>query len=251
MSIIRRKRETWTTIPNEILGDDNLTLDGLGMLVYMLSKPDNWEFSQERLGERFKKGRDAMRSIMRNLQDCGYVRRELSRDDKGHIRTITIVSETAVQSNREAGKPAVGRPSVGEPAPLVMTETPVNTEQLTLCDLLPQTTSEQPAKKQSDCPIQQIVDAYHEVLDMLPSIRELTDARKKIITKRWYERKKAGKYQSIEDGLKYWTGYFEFVSKSDFLTGRESNFKANLFWILKPENFVKIIEKNYHKDQAQ
>jgi len=100
------------------------------MLVYMLSKPDNWTFSQERLGDRFCKGRDAMRSIMRNLQECGYVRREISRDEKGHIRTITIVSEAAVQSAREVGQPEVAGPSVGEPVTLVKTETPVKTEEV-------------------------------------------------------------------------------------------------------------------------
>lgn len=130
MSIIRRKRETWTTIPNEILNDDRLSLDALGLLVYMLSKPDNWTFKQDVMGERFGKGRDAMRSIMRNLSAAGYVRRELSRDKKGHISTITIVSEIPEVGQPATAEPATDNPSVGQPVPLVKTETPVKTEEV-------------------------------------------------------------------------------------------------------------------------
>lgn len=128
MSIIRRKKEQYTVICNDILNNEKLTIEALGMLVFMLSKPNDWEFSQEWLGNRFGKGRDAMRSIMRNLTECGYVRREITRNEKGQVRTITIVSESpdllSYQENSQppVAKPAVVYPTLGEPTPLLNTD---------------------------------------------------------------------------------------------------------------------------------
>lgn len=44
MSIIRTKRSrNFTVIPNEIINDSRLPGDALGLLVYLLSKPDDWK----------------------------------------------------------------------------------------------------------------------------------------------------------------------------------------------------------------
>ena len=127
MSIIRRKSKTFTVIGNDIVNDKNLTLEALGLLVFMLSKPDNWEFNQEHLGSVFNKGRDAMRSIMKTLMSAGYVQREIQRNEKGHVRTITIVTENPVieselLDNRLTDKPTSVDPTIGEPTPLVNTD---------------------------------------------------------------------------------------------------------------------------------
>lgn len=128
MSITRRKSKTFTVVGNDIVNDQNLTLEALGLLVFMLSKPDNWTFNQEQMGRTFNKGRDAMRSIMKTLMSAGYVQRELQRNDKGHVKTVTIVTESPVPvidritEDRETDQPTVDNPSVGLPTPLVNTD---------------------------------------------------------------------------------------------------------------------------------
>ena len=138
MTIIRRTKEKWTVVDNRIITDKSLTLESLGLLVHMLSKPNDWVFSQEQLGGEFGKGREAMRSLMKTLTQAGYVQRELVRDEKGHIRTITIVSEKPIRQTGqpEAGEPEAANPSVGQPAPLVITDlnkrlNKVNTKEVT------------------------------------------------------------------------------------------------------------------------
>lgn len=133
-NIIRRQRSTWTTVDNRIINDRRLSMKALGLLVFMLSKPDNWEFSQEALGDWFSEGRDAMRSVMKNLAAAGYIRREISRLPNGQLRTLTIVTEEPDTGFPTPAEPTPADPPGGQPVPLVKTDSvktdPVKTEEV-------------------------------------------------------------------------------------------------------------------------
>ena len=93
-------------------------------------------------------------------------------------------------------------------------------------------------------PYQEISDAYHEILPELPAVKILTDKRKKYIKARWQGSKNA---QSVS----WWREYFTFVSDSDFLMGRKTDFKADFEWLITEGNFVKVIEGKYHQDRGE
>jgi hypothetical protein len=60
---------------------------------------------------------------------------------------------------------------------------------------------------------------------------------------RW---KESDKRQNLE----WWQRFFEHINQSDFLTGRNGSWGACCFdWIMKQENFVKILEGNYDNGQ--
>ncbi len=83
---------------------------------------------------------------------------------------------------------------------------------------------------------EEVVAIYHEVLPELPSIAKLTDSRIKAINAR------------IKDDMKSpedWRRFFSKVAESDFLTGRSEKFQANLDWLVKPTNLLKVLEGNY------
>lgn len=92
-------------------------------------------------------------------------------------------------------------------------------------------------------PYQKIVDLYHETLPTLPKVEKLTAVRKSQIRQRWL--------QDLKE-LDHWENFFEYVKQSKFLMGLvpQSNgrkvFRANLQWLTKEENYVKISEENYH-----
>lgn len=93
------------------------------------------------------------------------------------------------------------------------------------------------------CPHSDIISLYHKTLPMLPQLRVLTDARKKHLSTRWKEDKE-------RQNLEWWEGFFSYIAKSRFLTGKVTDrngkaFLADLGWIIKPENFAKIIEGKY------
>ncbi len=93
-------------------------------------------------------------------------------------------------------------------------------------------------------PYQDILNLYHESLSESPQIKELTATRKRYIKTLWNK--------DLPE-LKNWTNFFNYVKKSDFLMGRTQPaqgrtkpFVANLEWITKPVNFLKIFEGQYH-----
>lgn len=99
------------------------------------------------------------------------------------------------------------------------------------------------------CPVDKIVDLYHQVLPELPKVMALTVKRKSSIKQRWDQLKP----ESTEDGVESFTDYFKLVRGSDFLMGKKpaSNghkvFVANLEWLVNESNFIKVCERNYHE----
>ena len=92
-------------------------------------------------------------------------------------------------------------------------------------------------------PFQAILDLYHSILPELPKCIKLTTQRKGHIRGRWLD--------ELPD-LEEWRKYFNIVKSSKFLTGKAKGqndkppFRADLAWLVKPENVVKVIEGKYH-----
>ena len=128
MSIIRRETtRNFTIIKNEIVNNQSLTMEAMGLLTFMLSKPDGWEFRQDHLCNHFNVGRDRMRSVMKTLSDAGYVRREKENDPiTGYIKTLTIVTDEPIIDRQAENQSTVHRPTGfpphGEPTPIVNTD---------------------------------------------------------------------------------------------------------------------------------
>lgn len=89
-----------------------------------------------------------------------------------------------------------------------------------------------------NCPHQKIIDLYHEKLPMLTRVKVWNAKRQNQLKARWRENEKR---QSLE----FWGRLFDYIAESDLLTGRLGDWKADLEWITKSDNFVKIIEGKY------
>jgi len=80
-----------------------------------------------------------------------------------------------------------------------------------------------------------IKDAYNTTCVSLPSVKSLSDARKKAIRARL-------KAYTMDDILEA----FRKAEASDFLKGRnDRNWQANFDWIIKDANIAKILDGNY------
>ena len=86
-----------------------------------------------------------------------------------------------------------------------------------------------------------VTSAFSEYLGALPQPRDMTEKRRKMVRSIV---KRGGRYSEHD----FFAKFFEYVAKSDFLMGRGSKpWHGCCFdWLLKPENFQKIIEGNYH-----
>lgn len=75
MAIVRRAKrdKNHTVVSNEILEDKNLNWDDLGVLVFLLSKPDDWSVNTKYLQLLRKSGRDAIRNSLNAIIEAGYM----------------------------------------------------------------------------------------------------------------------------------------------------------------------------------
>jgi hypothetical protein len=123
VTIIRRKRNrNYTVIGNRPMNDERLSAEALGLLTYLLSRPDDWNVVPSQLATRFNCGRDKMQRIIRELVDAGYIVRLRVRNvkEKTFARTEYLVFDEpeAVGEHPEAyGQPQPEKPSPAFPSP--------------------------------------------------------------------------------------------------------------------------------------
>lgn len=101
-----------------------------------------------------------------------------------------------------------------------------------------------------DCPHEEIVEAYHRELPACHRVEVWDDRRRALLRSRWREDRTR---QSVE----WWVGLFRYIANDcPFLVGATETsrgrdpFVANLEWIIRPTNFVKIIEGQYARSAA-
>ena len=109
-------------------------------------------------------------------------------------------------------------------------------------------TSERPAYERPEFH-RQVIEAYHEALPDLPAVKVWNKTRHQALNARIRERLKDGK---PADTVDYWRKFFAGVAASDFLCGRitprdeRAPFRSHLEWLIRPENFAKVIEGRYN-----
>lgn len=86
-------RENFTVLPNELANDKRLGADALGLLVYLLTKPNDWKVRVNELRSRFDIGKDKTYRILGNLEQLGYVIRESVRTEGKFAETRYIVRD--------------------------------------------------------------------------------------------------------------------------------------------------------------
>ena len=104
------------------------------------------------------------------------------------------------------------------------------------------------ALDQPECPHVEIVALYHEVLPELTRVSDWTIDRQKLLRKRWREKPE-------RQDLDWWRRFFEYVHGCDFLMGRKTGrdgrpFECDLEWLVRPTNFVKVIEGKYQSREG-
>jgi hypothetical protein len=94
-----RPESHYLTIANSVVRDRSLSFKARGILALLLSYPDNWSVSSERLARETEtdrgEKRDAIRTGLKELEGAGYLRREVRRDKTtGRMSTNTYVYDT-------------------------------------------------------------------------------------------------------------------------------------------------------------
>ena len=69
-------------IPWRVLQDKRISFRARGILGYLLSLPDGWEASAERIAHETTEGRDAVATALKELERAGYLARRAGRIPK-------------------------------------------------------------------------------------------------------------------------------------------------------------------------
>ncbi|SAL26005.1 hypothetical protein [Caballeronia telluris] len=111
--------------------------------------------------------------------------------------------------------------------------------------------------KLPNCPQQKLIDLYAQHLPTLPFPRVWEGERQKAMRTRWRwaltaTKRDGSRYATDEEtALAFFDRFFRFVSESDFLTGRSGKWTScDLGWLMKAENFAKVIQGNYENKEA-
>lgn len=95
MILRRERRDRWTTVDNTAVEDDRLSFKALGLLVYLLSRPDGWSTNYRQLVRTHRDGEASVRSGLTELQQAGYIERRRIHLDDGTFGWECVVRETA------------------------------------------------------------------------------------------------------------------------------------------------------------
>ena len=111
------KNGYYTTISNYHLRDKTLSLKAKGLLSMLMAMPDELKMSVRGLAEACKEGPDSIQATLAELEGCGYLKRERTRNPDGTLgRTAYSVFEKPVQDEeRQQGMPRPEKPYMDEP----------------------------------------------------------------------------------------------------------------------------------------
>lgn len=109
-----RLASNFTILSNAVLNDDRLSFRARGVLIWLLSKPDDWRTRSDSIAAQSPtEGRDAIRSALRELAELGYLAREKFQNELGQWCTVqTIYEEPVIIPGPEKNRPAATRTTV-------------------------------------------------------------------------------------------------------------------------------------------
>jgi hypothetical protein len=118
MSIIRspRPESHFVVFANEIVRDSRLSYKARGILLEILSRPDNWRINADALASSGVDGRHAVLSGLKELRDLGYIITKRHQHENGQFETVSYVYDTP-QVTPEAGNPTPDNPTSENPTP--------------------------------------------------------------------------------------------------------------------------------------
>lgn len=160
MIIRRRHTANFTTIGNALFEDERLQADEVGILAYLLSRPNDWEVRRPALMRRWRMGREAIKRVVTNWLRTGWAQAQRVRlangttyviyeirdepgpslSDEEVRRALSLESSEAATENEEnepdiplpeTSQPATGYPSPVDPSPVdpyVVDNKELNTE---------------------------------------------------------------------------------------------------------------------------
>ena len=110
------KKSNFTVVSNDILMNNFMSMKATCLLMKMLGKPDNWDYTINGMKTFCVEGRDAIRSALKELEKFGYLERRKVRDSRGRYTDIEyIIYEEPISRSPCSAYPESENPSLDDP----------------------------------------------------------------------------------------------------------------------------------------
>lgn len=109
------KTKDYVVMSNYHLRDKNLTLKAKGLLSWMLSNTEGWDYSVAGIVEVMKENRDAINSALTELEDYGYLTRRKIRDGGKFGGVEYLITEKPFTENPITVNPITVNPTTEKP----------------------------------------------------------------------------------------------------------------------------------------
>ncbi|OES45385.1 conserved phage C-terminal domain-containing protein [Domibacillus iocasae] len=136
MSVYRKRKDRenpYVQLHKGFIYDKNLSFKAKGILVYLLSRPDDWQVYESEIIKHSRDGKDSVRNGIKELIEQGYISRSNFRTDNGkfagYIYDVyeekqNVLPEREIRSGLSApGKPSSEKPFSDNPPLLKNKET--------------------------------------------------------------------------------------------------------------------------------
>jgi len=90
ITIKNRTQENFTTVPNSLINDERLSWKAKGILIYLMSKPNDWVVRESDLIKKAKESKTAYRSGCKELEDLGYLKVSQKRSEDGTFSNSVV-----------------------------------------------------------------------------------------------------------------------------------------------------------------
>lgn len=93
MAVFRVYKESgnFVTVHKSFIHDENLSWKAKGILLYLLSRPDDWQIYETELVRHSTDGLSGLKTGIKELEKVGYIQRTRKRDDKGRLKEYEYV----------------------------------------------------------------------------------------------------------------------------------------------------------------
>ncbi|MFX0136806.1 MAG: hypothetical protein ACFFDN_24425 [Candidatus Hodarchaeota archaeon] len=101
MIIRTQKEKDYTVVNNHFVKNPDLSMQAKGLMIYLLSLPNNWEIHINELPGHFTDGITSIRNTVKELIEAGYLDDAgLKQDKSGHFveRSYTVCEKPFVLS---------------------------------------------------------------------------------------------------------------------------------------------------------
>ncbi|HQH79061.1 MAG TPA: hypothetical protein PK535_08845 [Synergistaceae bacterium] len=229
----------WDGDPEEFV--EALVSSGMGLRAGFLERDEHGGLTVHDWSQHGGRDIDERRAAVDRKRQWRAVKKDECHGDA--TRGGTVANENATGTPRVAGHIATEPPQVrGEERRGEEKRGEEKRRQETLANSPAPSGAEEPRNRKT-IPYQEIVDAYHETLPMLPRIREMTDQRRKAIAARWGS-------SPERQNLEWWRQYYHAVAESGFLLGEnERGWVASFDFLLREQKMVMVLEGRYRSRQ--